>query len=155
MLSAQRLALSVSSGICKSSALVIITVRGVFSSWEASATNCFCCCQACSTGRTIHRASATAMPRNTTSPSTPRAAQVLARLPSVAFSMVISANTRVSDTGVRTRRKRRLYSGTTPVLLSLRCTASSRVDRNAPSDRSKLPSTTVVISPAALTFIIK
>ena len=77
-----------------SSAVVEITVRGVLSSWEASATNCRCCCHTCSTGRTAQRERATLMPRKQRKLSAPMARQLFTRLFRVARSLEMSAKTR-------------------------------------------------------------
>ena len=56
MLSVHRAGRSSRGRAERSSALDKITVRGVFSSWEASERNCFCWPQARSTGAVAHRA---------------------------------------------------------------------------------------------------
>ena len=61
-------------------ALLRITVRGVLSSWEASATNCRCCAQAFSTGRTAQPASRMLRARNTRKLAAPMARQFSRRL---------------------------------------------------------------------------
>ena len=101
MLSTNRLrACSSYSGSCKSSALVRITVRGVFSSWEASATNCRCWFHAVSTGFTAHLANRKDSPRNTAKLSTPMITQVFVRLRMVVSSLDISTKTMVCPKGV-------------------------------------------------------
>ena len=81
------------SGDLSSSALVVMTVSGVFSSWEASATNCRCCSHARSTGRTAQRARAKLMPRKTRKLMMPTRAEVRMRLFTVACSLEVSAKT--------------------------------------------------------------
>ena len=85
----------------------MMTVRGVFSSWEASATNCRCCCHAVSTGFTAHRASSQLMSRNTAKHSAPIRRQVSMRLDSVACSLDMSAKAMRSPWGVTLRQYRR------------------------------------------------
>jgi len=87
-----RLASSASSW--SSSALVMMTVSGVFNSWEAAATNCRCCCQARSTGRTAHLESKTLTHRKARKLRPPIRRQVLRSPSSVARSLEMSANTR-------------------------------------------------------------
>ena len=65
MLPLHRAGLSVSPAPSSSSALERITVKGVFSSWEASDKNCRCCFHAFSTGRVTHRDAATAIASST------------------------------------------------------------------------------------------
>ena len=77
----------------ESSALVIITVSGVFSSWEAAATNSRCSSQARSTGRTAQRERAALMPRKARKPSTPISTHVRLSPESVARSLDMSAKT--------------------------------------------------------------
>ena len=97
------LASSSYSGLCSSSALVVMTVSGVFSSWEAAATNCRCRCQATSTGLTAHRESRMLISKNTKKLMPPRMRQVVRRLSMVAISLEISANTTHGREGVSMR----------------------------------------------------
>ena len=92
MLSAQRAGLSVSGEASSSSALERMTVRGVFSSWEASDKNWRCWRQARSTGAVAQRDSTTAAPSS--SKSAPRAMSRYAPMSrrSMAISMDISTN---------------------------------------------------------------
>ena len=64
MLSVHRAGRSSRGRAERSSALDKITVRGVFSSWEASERNCLCWPQARSTGRVAHRARTTDTPKS-------------------------------------------------------------------------------------------
>ncbi len=82
------------SWLCASSALVIITVSGVFNSWEASATNCFCSFHAKSTGCTAHLDSWMLIARKIKKLNPPIIKLVLIKLSRVASSLVMSANTR-------------------------------------------------------------
>ena len=52
-----------------------MTVNGVFSSWDASATNCSCCSHACSTGFTVKRASHKLIKKNARKLSIPLTAE--------------------------------------------------------------------------------
>ncbi len=97
MLPRHLLWVSGSSVICISSALVRITVRGVFSSWEASLTNCRCWLQAFSAGRTIHRARSSAMAKKASRHTRPMPAKAVARVFRVVFSLLMSAKTRVLE----------------------------------------------------------
>ena len=94
---------SLHSLLWASSVFVMITVSGVFSSCEASATNCRCCIHAVSTGLTAHRESRMLMPRNTRKLSAPMKPQVPSRAFSVARSLEISANTRQWFSGISER----------------------------------------------------
>ena len=71
MLSAHRAGRSSRGDASSSSALERITVRGVFSSWEASDRNCRCCRHAFATGAVAHRASRMETPSSSTSAAAP------------------------------------------------------------------------------------
>ena len=92
---------------CRSSAFVRMTESGVLSSCDASATNCFCCCHASSTGRTAHLASSTLSAKNTARLPRPMRTLVRMRLLSVACSALVSAKTYFSPSGVTALKKRR------------------------------------------------
>ena len=71
MLSAHRAGRSPRGAASSSSALERMTVRGVFSSWEASERNCRCCCQARATGAVAHRARRMDTPSRSSSAAAP------------------------------------------------------------------------------------
>ena len=73
------------------SAFVRITVSGVFSSCEASETNCFCCVHALSTGFTAQRARRKLTARNTAAAHSPMRIQLRQRFCIVAFALDTSA----------------------------------------------------------------
>ena len=71
--------------------LARITVRGVFSSWEASATNCRCCRHDFSMGRSAHRARNRLMPKKASKPKNPTSAEASRREVRLSISLVRSA----------------------------------------------------------------
>ena len=80
-----------------------MTVRGVFSSCEASATNCRCWSHALATGRTSQRASSRLMTKNTARAAALAMASVRMRLCSVVVSAEVSAKTTRQLVRVTTR----------------------------------------------------
>ena len=68
-----------------------MTVRGVFNSWEASATNCFCCCQDRSAGRKARVERSREMTKKQASPSSPTSRHVRSRARRFSRSQVRSA----------------------------------------------------------------
>ena len=73
-----------------------MTVRGVFSSCDASDTNCFCCVHAFSTGFTAQRARRKLTARNTAAAHSPIRKQLRQRFRMVAFALDTSTNTMYS-----------------------------------------------------------
>ena len=68
-------------------------MSGVFSSCEASDTNCFCCVHAFSTGFTAQRARRKLTARNTAAAQSPIKIQLRQRFCIVAFALEMSAKT--------------------------------------------------------------
>ena len=91
----------------RSSALVMMTVRGVLSSWEASATNCFCWAQARSTGPTAQRARSRLMPRKAMKLTAPTSREVPSRFFRVVRSLEMPAKMKRTSPGRAARQKRR------------------------------------------------
>ena len=90
--------------------LARITVKGVFSSWEAPATNCRCCRHDFSRGRSAHRARNRLMPKKASRPKRPTSAEVFSKEVRLAISPARSAKAM----RLPWMRKRRLSPRITP-----------------------------------------
>ena len=85
-------------------ALLSITVSGVLSSCEASATNCLCRSQASSTGRTAQRASSRLTTRKAVKLSAPMSRLFFTRLAMTLRSLDMSAKTMYCVPRAQTRQ---------------------------------------------------
>ena len=95
------------SASARSWALLSMTVSGVLSSCEASATNSRCRSQARATGPTAQRAKSRLRPRKARKARAPMNRQFSTRFSMTLRSLDMSAKTRYSVPRVQTRQKRR------------------------------------------------
>ena len=113
--------------------LARMTVRGVLSSWEASATNCRCRSQARSTGRSAQAERNRLMTKNAVSPPIPTSSEVSSSRCMVDLPLLRSTKAKVVPAGVSSLKNRSPSPESTPVLppcakaRETACAASSSV----------------------------